>query len=242
MERSASKIFNEATASWAKRWCFEGETPSVEYLGKNYATGESEQYRTCRKVKSGEIIDLFSAKVTEGSWEDLIFSRELQNIPKDEVLSHLIEDAKKQYIETLANALSGEAIAVYKNDAYRVPPSILVGDFSLAFRVSINGATLEISVPIYESMSGVRPKTNRSETIRKLDVFLLPNEVQANIQLKLGEFDIGELKDLSEGDVLSSNVPLFQEFTVDINNTVVAQAFLGKQENQKAVLLHKAKK
>lgn len=233
----AEKKLSKALSLWMQDWSFNEDQPCVEFDGLNKLLDEAESFTIQENAIPLQV------QFSEGGWHDLVFDVGGQIPPSDDVHGFVVRQAKTNLLESIIEELCGHHLKVIKNQNRGEFSLPVMGDWSIQFNIRIAQCELTMVVPVIDELSFVRPKNSASEIKHNaLNIFDLPNTLTASVDLDLGSFDIAELKNLSEGDVLSSNVPLTQEFKVSVKNKVIAEAFLGKQNANKAILIQKSKK
>ncbi|VUD61720.1 hypothetical protein TDB9533_02877 [Thalassocella blandensis] len=233
----AKEKLTGAITRWMQNWSFNSDQLRVEFEGLNQLLDEAESFT----IQENSIP--LQVQFSEGDWQDLVFNADGQNPPSDDVHDFVVKQAKANLLESVIEDLCGQHLKVLKKEKNGELSLPVIGDWSIKFNVRLAHCELAMVVPVIEELSFVRPKNGASDIkLNALNIFDLPNTMTASVDLDLGSFDIADLKNLSEGDVLSSSVPLTQEFKLSVKNKVIAEAFLGKQSANKAILIQKSKK
>ncbi|PCK07603.1 MAG: hypothetical protein COA42_13540 [Alteromonadaceae bacterium] len=242
-----------AASAWLNNWSFSNTPATITSLSVNQQLANVSAIHV---DKSRDDCQLFLDD-SQFDWQAVVFAQHadrlasiednignnkdhLSHNPSAKLLAKTLNKAKLSFSQTLFKCLTGKSVSEFESQpcdtlAIKIMP---VGDSCISFTLTFEQQQLQLCLPL-NAWYQQQLKTNESKTqmLTPIGSCIDSQQLHANVELSLGTHDLDILKDLSVGDVLTSNTSLDTLFAVKVNNVSVAKAFLGKSDQKKAVYL-----
>lgn len=228
LEKIRDRIKNRVL-HWLDEWTFSSLPASVSMEIRSFSSAEIDGGLSIRLVDPTS--PAFFVLVPDLDWHNLVWGEHHRALPKDELASRVIEEAKAAFFKEIFDAQSSGAESLVRSNAFA------------------DGVVLQIN---FEALGQVLVHTRQSFLVRLLDVrraaFPKPKaggryeaiktmRFRADVALSLGNFSLRELSALSVGKTIGSKRSMTNEFKIRIHGKDVLDVAIGKREGKIAALV-----
>jgi hypothetical protein len=213
---------------------------------KDYTFTRDVQVEVCR-VKREDILQQhgvtsvdkngLAAKYNDNlfKWENLIFSEVLHLCPRDSVFHSSISHIKKLFLKEIVNAENHEDAEANENKLF---PSAIDAYLCVSIKNSDIGCfDLFASHSYFAAMIGKSDKVLSQANLENRESAIKKIKVPIRFSLDFGEISFENLLKMELGSVFISDIPLENQFSVDVCDTRIAAASMGKKSDNLAFLL-----
>lgn len=225
----------EHLRTWRDSWCFSALEVTVSVFKSN---GEDPSDLPCY-VSQSKPNSFFFLDDLGVDWKRLIFNEYINDVPSDDIADSLVEQAKLALVQTLQKILFlSEVNQIAMGNMYFPTSSQQPGDGLAVIEFAIGSAEFKIHVPVDDWIEKyIDSLSINKQPLIPASSMVGQNEVTIEVELELGSYNIGLIKNLAVGDVMISDISVETPFNITLSQKPVAKAFLGKDGPQKAIYL-----
>lgn len=221
-------VLNKALTDWVAAWSPQSQEILCNYRDRNQPVDEA--YESISNLLSIADFDLLFRKA---AFQDHHFLA-----PADDVFQYL----KKAAIDDMGSRIRKE-LKIDNSDTRKGEQSQganKLGDQNILYSFMFSEIEFTLSVPaaVHDTLPYRKfKKTEQKPEAVKISDLRIP--VDISVRLDMGKYSITTISNLSEGDILTSKIPISQEPEIFVKDKQFATARLGRESGQKAIVISK---
>ena len=173
---------------------------------------------------------------------NLIFGKQADTVPKDEILEKIIKRSKEELLVCFINNIYEGPSKIFGsapvgNEIF--DKGVGIGDEWLIVRIKLYGYEIEI-ILIGDHLKFPRASNDKSiSDMPGIKLKEMSNSVKLKIDIEFGNFDLKDVCDIKEGDVIASEKSIYSDFDLVLGEKKISSVKYGKIGNDMAVKLVK---
>ena len=166
--------------------------------------------------------------------ENIVFASLLEDVPQDDIKQNVIFAARLELLQQLDHICHH----LTKVREFHDEPELASKYFLFEVQESNQSIRFELAISQYLALQLCgRKYTNNLKGLTKRASSIGKEMIGLAVDIPLGKVPLKSITDLAVGDVLLTNKPLSSEALVKSNNKVMLKAHLGKQGDNKAIIV-----
>lgn len=232
----ARQVLPAQVEEWREQWCFGGDerwqvqceaeqalTDCAQAAGLSWQRGQSTRGA------------LHIAGLHADSWTRALFADQAAQVPDDATAHHVLGQARLALVNALLQGLGQEPVTRLTADAPHAPGAAL-GSRAL-LQIGLGDSALYCLVDA-ALLDPALPALAKSSTLVQRKDAIGGAKIRLNLALPLAELALGDINDLSPGDVLLARTRLDQPLTLSsTQGAPLAKGYLARSQARLALQL-----
>jgi len=232
----AQQVLPAQVEEWRGQWCFASDAPWQVRCDAEQALADAAQAAGLSWLRGQSARGALHVAGLHGdSWTRAVFAGQAAQVPDDASARHVLEQARLALVNALLQGLGQEPVASLDAQAPHAPGAALgsrallhidLGDSTLYCLV--DAALLDPALPALAQAAALTPRKDALGGAR----------IRLELSLPLAELALGDINDLSPGDVLLARTRLDQPLTLSsTQGAPLAKGYLARSQERLALQL-----
>lgn len=231
----ARQVLPAQVEEWREQWCFAGEERWQVRCDGEQALSLAQQAGTVSWQRGqGSRGALHIASLPADGWKHAVFAGQAAQVPDDASARHVLDQARLALVNALLQGLGQEPLASLDDGAPHAPGAALGSRALLHIQLGevalyclVDAALLDTALPAL-APAALTPRKDAIGGAR----------VRLQLSLPLAALALGDINDLSPGDVLLAQARLDQPLTLSsTQGTPLAKGYLARRQECLALQL-----
>ncbi|MFD2642008.1 FliM/FliN family flagellar motor C-terminal domain-containing protein [Pseudomonas japonica] len=219
--------------AWREQWCFADDAWSIECQAEQALDPAPLHWLRATSPHGA----LHIAGRHADSWRRAVFGTHAGQLPEDASATHLLEQARLALVNILLQALGQAPVQDLSAAAPEAPGAALGPRALLRIELGDNALYCLLDAALFDA---ALPPLAAPPALVERKQAIGGARVRLTLQLPLTELALGDIDDLSPGDVLRAQARLDQPLTLASEpGDVLAKGYLARQQDRLALQLTK---